>query len=336
MFFFHHPDKKPYLPSLNNMTTKSDEKTPRVNLLPPQNDGEEHPPPAYHQPMTEETSLFNDKSTDIKKPSTLEPDVDVRSVSSTTSSNAEFSRHLLPNTPSFRPAQSFHIAARGIGMLRLPVPSSELEIDIFNSDGSVAYTSTRSRRSKGDCILTIPERGDLLSTNYFFGPSKQPIFRSLSDPVDGTKDVKDTGIFEIKSKWTSRSITMAHKDTGRVYEWSYDKTKTAEGKKANVIILRLKETVPAGPILGRDDSGEKNGTGKILAQLIRSETTRTPGTKSCTAGNGGQLVLDRDAHAGMEEPLIMATCLMMLKKEIDRRRALQFMMLSAAASGGGG
>jgi hypothetical protein len=176
----------------------------------------------------------------------------------------------------------------------------------------------------------------VLSTNYFFGPSKQPILRWLFVPLDTTKDIKDTGIFEIKSKWTSRTITMVHKDTGRVYEWSYDKTKTTEGKKANLIVLRMKDARASALVQGRDYAGEADGTGKVLAQLIRSETTRTPGTGSSTAGNGGQLVLDRDAHAGMEEPLIVATCLMMLKKEIDRRRALQFMMLSGAASGGGG
>lgn len=85
---------------------------------------------------------------------------------------------------------------------------------------------------------------------------------------------------------------------------------------------------------GKD--GKSDGKGTVLAQLIRGDATRTPGSKSCSAGNGGQLVLDQDAAAALDEPLIVATCLMMLKKEIDRRRAIQMALMVSIASGGGG
>lgn len=59
---------------------------------------------------------------------------------------------------------------------------------------------------------------------------------------------------------------------------------------------------------------------KRVAALIRNDETRTPGSKSCYAGNGGKLILGEDVGAkdGLSEALVLASCLLMLKKEIDR------------------
>ncbi len=300
----------------------------------------DQPPPAYDGDMTEGTSLDKKLHATIDKESRL--DVGVRSINSTTSSIAELSDTLLPNI-SFTPGPSFHVAARGIAAFRLPFPSSELEIDIFKPDGSVAYTSTRARKSKGDCILAAPNKGDLICTNYFFGPGKQPIFKDLNqlgyaEPLEkeasGHKLGKADSIFEIKSSWTSRAITLVHRDSGHVFEWSYEKINNADKKRANLLVLQGKGIQAAMEIKAINNKSEEKG--KVLAQLIRSEATRTLGSKSCSAGNGGQLVLDQDAAAALKEPLIIATCLMMLKKEIDRRRAIQMAMMASIAGGGGG
>jgi hypothetical protein len=318
------------------MATSIDQQPPTINFTPPDEATDEHPPPAYNGPTTRSTSSDKKRLIAEDKEHKLDSDVDLRSVSSSTSTIAESSDILLPNV-AFLPGSSFHIAARGIGPIRFPLPSSELEIDIYNPDGTVAYTSTRSRMSKGDCVLATPEKGDLLSTNYFFGPNKQPIFRELSgaeysSPVNGTEGPKDEGLFSIKSKWTSRTINLLHHPSNRTFEWSYDKLKTSDGKKANLLVLRLKDNKDATEVKASDSSSNKKG--KVLAQLIRSEATRTPGSKSCSAGNGGQLVLDQDAAAVLDEPLIVATCLMMLKKEIDRRRAVQIAVLIGVVNGG--
>lgn len=313
------------------MNTEAKETMPLPTFNTPDEKEYDHPPPAYDG-MTSGTTLDDSNKSSIDKKHKLkEVDVDVRSVNSTTTTLADFSDTLLPNIP-FDPAQTFHIAARGIGMWRLPIPSSELEIDVYNSDGSTAYTSTRARRSKGDAILASASQGDLISTNYFFGPNKQPIIRDLRRyeclaAIENPQD--DSGEFEMRSKWTSRSITLVHRLTNRVFEWSYDKSKSSDGSKANLLVLKVHDNN-----LEVDKHCSSNG--KVIAQLVRSEKTRTPGTKSCTAGNGGQLVLDQTATDMLDEALIIATCLMMLKKEIDRRRAVQFMILSGAAGGGGG
>lgn len=225
------------------MTTTIDHNLPMLNFEPPHEASDNHLPPAYDGPMTEGTSLDNKGLTSKEKERNL--DVDVRSVNSTTSSVAELPDTFLSNV-SFTPGSSFHVAARGIAALRLPFPSSELEIDILNSNGSVAYTSTRERKSKGDCVLAAPNKGDLISTNYFFGPSKQPTLRHLDQhgyagsAENGAGNDKTDGIFDVKSKWTSRAITMVHRDSGRIFEWSYEKMKTADKKKANLLVFARK------------------------------------------------------------------------------------------------
>lgn len=77
-----------------------------------------------------------------------------------------------------------------------------------------------------------------------------------------------------------------------------------------------------------------------VAQLVRGEGTRSPGSSGSSAGNGG--LLEMCLHGGggegqekvIDEKMVVSTCLVMLKKEVDRRRALQVAMISIAVSGG--
>lgn len=97
---------------------------------------------------------------------------------------------------------------------------------------------------------------------------------------------------------------------------------TAFGKR-KVILLSMRDSSPMS-------EWKKD---KLLAALVRTEDTRTPGTRKSDAGNGGLLVLDEDATKLMNEETIVATCLMMLKKEIDRQRMVQIALMTG---GGGG
>ncbi|KIW67877.1 hypothetical protein PV04_07092 [Phialophora macrospora] len=242
-------------------------------------------------------------------PSSTEKDADfmIKSASASTFSDTSYATTLL-DASNFHPGRILYIAQRGIGTLRLPVPSSELVTQIFHEDGSVAYTSTRAKKSSGSAVLSHPKLGDLISTTYFWGPRRPPILKFLE-----SRDGADT--VTVNGKWLSRTINFTTPD-GRVFEWSYACAKDTDGKKVNIIALREKET------------------GKILAQLHRGEGTRTEGTSKCSAGNGGQLILDQEATNHVDEALIVATCLMMLKKEIDRRRGMQMAAIVAIASSG--
>lgn len=218
---------------------------------------------------------------------------------------------------SFNPGSTLYVAARGIGTFRFPVPSSELEILVYHNDGTLAYTSTRAKRCSGNAVLNHAKLGDLISTTYTFGPNREPVLRLIQSP--GYEYDKEDEI-KVKGRWTSRTTSFSTPD-GRTFDWSYANTKDANGKRVNLIVLR-------------ESSGSKKQEGRILAQLVRGEESRTPGSSRCTAGNGGQLTFDQDATSILDESLIVATCLMMLKKEIDRRRASQMAIIMGAASGG--
>ncbi|KAJ5172055.1 hypothetical protein N7492_004648 [Penicillium capsulatum] len=196
--------------------------------------------------------------------------------------------------------------------------STQTEISIHDVDGHEIYRSTRDRRWSGNSVLSHPKRGDLIRTEYFFGPNRDPVLRLLQSANVAPHELQVTG------KWASRSarFTVPH---GREFEWSYAKEKRADGRKIKYIVLRA---------LGDVRDGEKMQWDRRVAQLARCPETRTPGTSRCSAGNGGQLQIDRAALQTLEidESVVVATLLVMLKREIDRRRIIQ----TAVITGGGG
>jgi hypothetical protein len=215
-------------------------------------------------------------------------------------------------TPFSRP-KSLMINASGIRAFRLPLPSSQLEIPIFHPDGSLAYTSNRNKRSSGDAILSHSHLGDLISTSYFFGPGRAPVVRSLA-PSGSSDEIKICG------RWTSRAQTFVS-SAGMTLEWSYISERSSSREKTLLVLCEK----------GNDRSTQR---GRRIAKLVRSDETRPTESTWSYAGNGGELVIDRDACKGVDEALIVATCLVMLKKEIDRRRSLRMLVLSVALSGG--
>jgi len=246
--------------------------------------------------------------------------VDAKSCSSLSSVCSE--EAVLSEHPIFQPITTLYVAAKGIGVIRLPIPSSELEIPVYHNDGTLAYTSTRGTCCSGDAVLSHPKLGDLVSTTYFFGPGRDPVMKLLQGPYEGESD---KSILKIQGKWTSRSIAFWSPE-GRLFEWSYGRKKDANMEKVKLMVLRLKEPSAL------EDCRE--GEGRVLAQLIRSDETRAQGSSKSSAGNGGQLMLDEHATEYLDEALIVATGLVMLKKEIDRRRFAQFAVLGGIAAAG--
>lgn len=218
----------------------------------------------------------------------------------------------------FHPTRTLTVDARGVSCLRLPLSSSQTEITIALADGSTGYVSTRDKRWSGNCILSHPKLGDLIRTDYFFGPSRDPVLRLLQTSSVIPEELRVSG------RWTSRSahFTMPN---GTEYEWAYAKQKVPDGRKLNLIVLH------AICLDGKEQKPEH----RPVAQLVRSSGTRAPGTSRCTAGNGGELQIDDGAlHAlQLDESIVVATCLVMLKKEIDRRRMIQVAVIAGAGSG---
>lgn len=224
--------------------------------------------------------------------------------SSALSIRSESTLYTLSDT-NFQPSRILTVNARGIGAIRLPIPPRQTEIFIYNPDATEAYVSTRDKICSGNAVLSHPKRGDLIRTEYFFGPNRDPVLQLLqAESADVT----------VSGKWTSRTMQFAMPG-GRRFEWEYAKEKRADGQKVRLIIFRAVEA-------------EK--TPRRIAQLVRGADTRTPGTSKCTAGNGGELQIDEAAlqDHDLDEAVIVATCLVMLKREMDRRRMLQFAMIA--------
>jgi hypothetical protein len=226
----------------------------------------------------------------------------------------------LEDDPSFHPNHVFRLDARGIGLLRLPLPPRQLEIPIYGADGSLAYMSRRSKRCSGDCVLSHPQLGDLLSTTFYFGPKRDPVIRFLQyqGENENNNNHPSPADISVSGSWSSRTTSFTTPE-GRAFRWSYAKRKDSNGRRVNLIILHRKQD---------------HGSDKVLAQLVRSDETRTTGSSRSTAGNGGVLMVDQEACKSLDETLIISTCLIMLKKEIDRRRAVQMAVMAGIAAGG--
>jgi hypothetical protein len=213
-----------------------------------------------------------------------------------------------PST-TFTPTKTLIINTKGVPVLRLPCPPSELQISICDKDGAIAYLSTRAKRSSGNCVLTDADGREVVGTTYFWGPGRDPVLHLL-----GGAERKEEEPIKTASKWTSRSQKFVLPD-GRSFEWKYKRERGfgGEGKKGTALVMSMQ--------------------GQRVAVLIRNDETRTLGSKSCSAGNGGELVLGALVGGeGIAEEVVVATCLLMLKKEIDRRRTVQIMMISSAVS----
>ncbi|CAG7923425.1 unnamed protein product [Penicillium olsonii] len=207
----------------------------------------------------------------------------------------------------FQPSRILTVNARGIGAFRLPIPSRQTEIFIYNSDATEAYISTRDKVCSGNAVLSHPKRGNLIRTEYFFGPNRDPVLQLLqAESADVT----------VSGRWTSRTMQFTMPG-GERFEWEYAKEKRADGQKVRLIVFRAVEA-------------EKT---QRIAQLVRGADSRTPGTSKCSAGNGGELQIDEAAlqYHDLDEAVIVATCLVMLQREMDRRRMLQFAMIAGAA-----
>jgi hypothetical protein len=216
--------------------------------------------------------------------------------------------HPLPppsSTNKLSSSKSFHISTRGIPLIRLPLAPSELVTNIFDASGSLVYKSTRSKRCSGSCALSSPSFGDLVTTTYHFGPGKPPVLRYVDTPKHD-----ESGEVELRGNWLGHSQAF-QTPSGHKLEWKYIReANPTTGKKIRLLVL----------------VDMLNGV--RIAQLVRTDETRTEGSKKCSAGNGGVLLFDEDACGKViDEALVIATCLVMLKKEIDRRRCMQAMML---------
>jgi hypothetical protein len=249
-----------------------------------------------------------------------------------------------------------------------------------NFSATPAYVSMRRLRSSGSCWLVRgddPTQKPLCSTLYKLGVGRAPHIRILGDvPADAFAGPSAYPTSQIDAiDWATpyqhdmevrRVSLMSRAQVIRspygLFRWRYASRKERAEHPApctpDSLLVLEKLTViadasassssPHSPSSEPPSSpfGKMKGRPKAevlaarVAELVRSDDTRTPGSKRCTAGNGGLLRMDlrewigvdgddkrrQDGRMRAEEEVrvfVLAGAVLMLKKEVDRRRAQQ-------------
>lgn len=282
---------------------------------PPIEGTERYPPPSYADTLGNEPLEIDMKNVSEQEKKEL---LDSESVYSSLSGDTTVSTNIPGISTGFNPTKSLHINARGIAFVRFPLPSNELEIPIYNPDGSIAYLSKRERACSGNAVLVSPEHGELIVSCYRFGPGRDPVMKLLQED-EGNNEITVSG------KWTSRSQSFTYAPAAAIFEWHYVKEQrevlvkeTKKMKKFSQLVLEVK--------------GPNKKDVQRIAHLVRTDETRAPGSTKYDAGNGGELKIDELAAKGLgiSEEIIVASAILMLKKEIDRRRAVQIAIIAGA------
>ncbi|KAL1977344.1 hypothetical protein VTN31DRAFT_203 [Thermomyces dupontii] len=312
------------------------------------NEGEDYyPPPPYSEIPTEGSSHHttpSEKQSIPTESSELEVDRSSICTSGTGSTKYPDITTFLSLSPSSAPVpcRRLRIDALGLGFVRkpqfLPVIDTQLEVPIVDVDtDQPVYVSKRHKRRFGDAVLVDQSGKTLIKSRYFFGPGKDPVLKILSgkEEQDENEDQDSLPTIKVETHWTTRAtdfiVPALDGRPEKHFEWRYAKRKDPQtGKQANLLVLRRKS--PNG---GSGSDSNSDSDGKILAELVRSRETRTPGTSKGDAGNGGLLLIDQDSIKEIDQSVVVATCLVMLKREVDRRRGIHAMMWSGMMSGGG-
>ncbi|KAL7963622.1 hypothetical protein V8C34DRAFT_266101 [Trichoderma compactum] len=267
-------------------------------------------PPAYGSGSYELRPL----STTSSRPSNSPPQYDTLDACGSSSSPQ----------PAFHCTKAFQIETRGQPLIALPILPRPVPIPVYNVDLSsdavtdLAYESLRPLRNSGNCSLVRAgdsEENPVCRTTYRWGPGRPPRMELAGDMALDEE-------FEVVSKGlTTRSqVFRTHLGT---FQWRYAGREERKAAGANNLMVFHRITMVAL------EGGGQEERRTLVAKFLRNEMVRTPGTKATTAGNGGRLMMNltewgrTKGEAEQLEVLVIASCLLMLKKEVDRRRLQQ-------------
>jgi hypothetical protein len=231
---------------------------------------------------------------------------------------------LIPN-----PAQLLTIQARGSSgcCWGSGGDSTMLIFNGTNTSAEPLYISTRISHKGNDSVLSRPNEGDILSTAYRwgYGSSREPKMRYLNGGDFKSHSADDGAVLPLKvnsSSWSTSVELTSTTNPNQSFKWTYLRTKTLDDGKRRVLALFAENA----------SSSSKAEDSEPLAVLVRSASTRSVGSSRWDAGNGGHLLISPNAAAQMDEALILASCIMMLKKERDRQRNTRNAAFAAAVS----
>ncbi|KAH8177969.1 hypothetical protein LIA77_03051 [Sarocladium implicatum] len=264
---------------------------------------------------------------------------------------------VVPTAPGFHPTRSFHIETAGHPLIALPFPPKPVPIPVYALSGTgqveeMVYKSMRDVATHSNsCVLVrADDNSPACVTTYRFGPGRTPKLLllptqtpvSFPSTVVTSEDVAQALKAEPPSSvepiqitsdgYHTRSQTM--RTSLGTFRWRYA-TRT-ERREADADSLLVLEHITSVSLADGKKTEERR---RRVAQLVRSDETRTEGSTKRTAGNGGRLDVDlgewmregRKGEGDEVERLVVASCLIMLKKEVDRRRLHQAIVLMAGS-----
>jgi hypothetical protein len=241
-------------------------------------------------------------------------------LSRTSSQSARSTHSTTPVVTSSNATKSLYIHAHGIPIIRIPGPSADVEIPITTSSSlssSHVYKSIRPHRWASSFVLH-DHGGNTVAKVDGDRFSNFPL-RTIVISLFGGKDEGEEEVKLKRKALMTRSCVFEYR--GEEFEWRYGRQD--EGARMNGHTLL---------VLGKKQSG--GGMKEKVAQLVRDdEVDREMEIKKTEAGRGGRLDFV-GTYGGREEVLVVMSCLVMLKKEIDRRRNAHPVPISQAFSGG--
>ncbi|SPO00309.1 uncharacterized protein DNG_03154 [Cephalotrichum gorgonifer] len=192
--------------------------------------------------------------------------------------------------------------------------------------GEAEYISIRLKKSSNSCALvraSDPRQITQISTIYRFGPGRPPRIRIL--PYNAGVSVEEAlnenvagELVEVKSRSLVSRGQVFDTSLGK-FEWRYGTGEEHAACNADSLLVMERIDRVSLPYGGKSKSGVR------VAQFIRNDEFRTPGTKKYSGGNGGRLMMDlrmwdddKNTSAQGIEAFVVASCILMLKREADR------------------
>jgi hypothetical protein len=224
----------------------------------------------------------------------------------------------------FTPTSQLQVQAIGYDSNQALTGKSLENISVYRVEsGEAEYISMRLKRSSNSCALVRtadPSQTPLISTIYRIGPGRHPRMRILhetsgitvEDAINNHENVRGE-LIDVKSRSMISRAQVLDTSLGK-FEWRYGDSKERDAYNANSLL-----------IMERMDGADGSKSGTRVAQLIRNDEYRTPGTTKWMGGNGGRLMIDlrmwqgeKSTTASEVEAFVVASAILMLKREADR------------------
>jgi hypothetical protein len=204
-------------------------------------------------------------------------------------------------------------------------------ISVYRVDsGELEYISLRLKRNSSSCALVSgsdSNRIPLMATIYRWGPGRPPKIRilpphtSVSVEEAINSDYIEYESVEIRSRSMISRAQRMNTPFG-TFEWRYGSSaeRNVAYNAASLLIMERTDAVSS-------KDGDQGKRGVQVAQLVRNDDFRTPGTSRYMGGNGGRLMIDLSMWTDKDKPsakeveaFVVASCICMLKREADRFR----------------